>query len=319
MHPELPPAVRARAATQDGLITAAQAREAGMAKAAVDLEVRRHRWVPLLRGVYLVDRDRYEDLEPRVWWRAALLAHGPAYCLVAGSAARAIGLHGPTSEEPYVEIAALSAVSRTTRLGRGLGPAVDGPSVRVRQFAVDPGEVVVVGGLPVRRADLTAIDAGLDLPRPRALSILDSALHLGLATPAGLADAAERAAHRPGIQQLRPLVGLADHRAESMVESHVRLACIDGKVPPDDLQFPVRTDDGRLIAVGDLAWKAGRRRPLIAEADGKSIHDQPEAVYRDRRRGNALVAAACDTVRFTFADALRPDYVANVIRAALAA
>lgn len=319
MRLELPPALRALAAVQDGLITAVQARTAGMSKAAIDVEVRAGRWVALLRGVYLIDLDQYDGLPARVWWRAALLAHGPGYCLVAASGARALGLHGPTREEAQVEIAAFGACSRTRRLARGLRPSIDGPEVMVRQFEVEPSEVVIVDGLPVRRGDLTAIDAGLDLSRGRALSILDSALYLGLATFEELTTAAERAAGRPGIQQLRPLVALADGRAESMVESHVRLACIDGDVPPDELQFAVRDEAGRLLAVGDLAWKKGRPRPLLAEADGKSVHDQPEAVYRDRLRGNALVGAACDTVRFTFADSLRPYYVASVIRAALTA
>jgi hypothetical protein len=290
-----------------------------VAKASIDVEVRARRWLALLRGVYLLDRERYDELPTRIWWRAALLAHGQAYCLVAGSAARAIGLHGPPLVERHVEIAALGGMSRTPRVPRGLAPAVEGPTICVRQFSVDPVDVVLVDGLRVRRAALTAIDAGLDLPRGRALSLLDSALHLGLATPTCLAVATERAKGRPGIQQLRPLVALADGRAESMVESHVRLACIDGEVPPDELQYRVWDDHGRLIAVGDLAWKKHRTRPLLAEADGESIHGQPQAIFRDRRRGNSLVAAACDTVRFTFADALRPHYVASVVRSALAA
>jgi hypothetical protein len=150
------------------------------------------------------------------------------------------------------------------------------------------------------------------------LSVLDSCLHLGLATPDELAAAIEGAKGRLGIGQLRPLADVADGRAESMVESFVRLACIDGGVPPDDLQYKVWSANGRhLIAVGDLGWDKNRPRPLLATADGESVHRLRKPVYRDRTRGNALTTRACDTFRFTFVDANRPAYVAATVRAAL--
>jgi hypothetical protein len=150
--------------------------------------------------------------------------------------------------------------------------------------------------------EIRTVDAALQVDRPTALALMDSALHRGLLTPAGLSASIDQARHRRGIVAVRRLAELADARAESQVESRVRLACIDGDVPPDDLQYVVRDPDGHVLAIGDLAWVAVRRRPLIGEADGESVHALPGAVYRDRTRGNALVAQACDTVRFTYAD-----------------
>jgi hypothetical protein len=160
-------------------------------------------------------------------------------------------------------------------------------------------------------------DAALQLSRPDALAVLDSALHLGLLDRAQMWQAIDLAQHRRGIVELRALAELADGRAESGVESRVRLACIDGHVAPDELQYEVRTPEGHLVAIGDLAWLRALRRPLLGEADGVSIHSTPEAVYRDRFRGNALVAHGCDTIRFTYADSFRPSYIAATVKAAL--
>jgi hypothetical protein len=90
-------------------------------------------------------------------------------------------------------------------------------------------------------------------------------------------------------------------------------------VAPDELQHEVKVPPGIVVAVGDLAWFKRRRRPLLAEADGESVHSLPTPVFRDRRRGNTLVGQACDTVRFVWTDALRPAYIQYVVRQALTA
>jgi hypothetical protein len=314
--------VGALAARQDGCATIAQALRLGVTASEVDSELRSGRWHALLRGTYLVDAELYAAGVPeRAWWRAALLAHGPDTCLVAGTAARLLGLHGLPATQRTVEIAWVGGMPRQRRRSASppSGLAATARDVIVRQLPVRPDEVVTVNGFPIRRGDLTVIDAGLDLDRGGMLSILDSGLHLGICTREQMDAAILAARCRPGVQQLRALALVADGRAESTVESRVRLACIDDGVAPDDLQYVVRDRDGHVVAIGDLGWHRHRRRPLLAEADGESVHSAPRAVYRDRTRGNALAAQACDTVRFTFADALRPRYVTSVVRAALLA
>jgi hypothetical protein len=273
--------------------------------------------------VYLIEPERYvvDSLPMRTWWRAALLAHGPNTCLVASSGAGAFGLHGLPFRPATVEVAIVGGPPRQRRQPSLPLSRADMmvPQILVRQLPVTAHEVVIVNGLPVRRGDLTVIDAGLDLDRAGMLSLLDSALHLGVVTEVDLQVALDAARGRPGIQLLREMAAMADGRAESIVESRVRLACIDGGVPPDDLQYVVRTDDGHVIGIGDLGWHEKRRRPLLAEADGESVHGQPKAIFRDRMRGNALASAACDTVRFVYADTFKPNYIASVIRSALAA
>lgn len=315
-------ALRELASRQDGLVTAAQALTLGYSRTVIGRLRRSGRWRVVAPGVYLIDADLVsEPLSSRVWWRAALLFSGPRACLVASSALRAYGVHGLPFER-CIEVGVIGGPSRHGRRPAQIalrGRDDEAPDLVVRQYAIGVDEIVMQSGLPVRRLEMSLVDTALEAHRGTALALLDSVLHQRLLSTEELRRSVVLAAGRRGVVALRALAELADPRAESQVESRVRLACIDGKVPPDELQFPVYDTVGNLLAIGDMAWLKGRHRPLIAEADGESVHSLPEAVYRDRRRGNALVAQACDTIRFTYADALRPAYVVSVVRAALAA
>jgi hypothetical protein len=154
--------LRALAATQDGLVTLAQAIARGMRPAEIDSEIRAGRWTALLRGVYLLDPDRYAGgANERLWWRAALLAHGPNTCLAASSAVRAFGLHGLPLRQTTVEIAWVGGTPRARRRGdpQLCHSRVATPDIIVRQLPVTAEQVVTIGGFPVRRGDLTVIDA----------------------------------------------------------------------------------------------------------------------------------------------------------------
>src|SRR4051794_22698906 len=310
---------RAIAESQDWLLTTTQAAACGLTRGELAGAVRRRELRRLYRGVYLFDPDLVQDPPRRMVYRAALLSQGDDACLFGVASARMWQVAGLPQDDGVIEVATLGGVSR-----RRLSPVVseahdaDLPPVVVSQVPVAAEELETVDGLRVRNGGLSIIDAALGLDRPSALSVLDSSLHLRLVSPDELLALVALAKGRPGIVQLRSLSEMADARAESPLESRIRLICVDGKVAPDVLQHPVYVASGVLVAVGDLAWVLGRRRPLLAEADGK-VHDLPTAVYRDRRRGNVLVATACDTVRFTWADSRRPAYVLYVVRSALAA
>lgn len=310
---------RTLAERQRWLLTAEQARAAGLLPSQVSGQIRSGAWLPLLRGVYLIDADMFEQLPVQMWWRAALLAHGPDGCLVGRAGARANGCQGLPIEDSEIDVAVIGGVPRASRAMVLSGTPVDGPLVVVRQWPVREDEVVKVDGLRARNPGLSVVDAALSVDRVHALCLFDWALRTGVHTPDTLHLAVARARRRPGVVHAREAAALADGRAASPLESRVRLACIDGEVAPDDLQYVVRDRWAVVVAIGDLAWLRNRTRPLIAEADGKGPHNLPTAVYHDRRRGNALVIQCCDTVRFTWSDSLRPIYVQQVVRSALAA
>lgn len=304
---------------QQWLITAAQLRELNLTRSEIDGWLRSRGGRAVLRGVYLFDADMYEELPESAWWQAALLMHGPAAMLVGRTGARAFGVQGLPAYDDALEVGIVGGVSRVSSLGDPPGGAGCGPRVVVRQLPLEETDVVHVRGLRVRAAARTVVDAALQLDRVHALCVLDSALCLDIVEEPQLLAAVAQAAHRPGCRMLRDVMELADRRSQSPLESRVRLACIDGDVAPDELQYEVKVPPGILVAVGDLAWFKRRRRPLLAEADGESVHSLPKPVFRDRRRGNTLVGQACDTVRFVWQDALRPSYVQYVVRTALAA
>jgi hypothetical protein len=313
--------IRVVACLQDGLITTEQALHLGLSTSDIRTRVRRREWRALTRGVLLIDADLYADgLPERTWWRAALLAQGPGSFLVANTAVRAFGIQG-LPPATAIEVAVPGGVSRLHRRSESaqLALGIDGPKLVVRQLVVPPGEVVEVHGFRARAAVESLIDTGLNSSRPVALSILDSALHLKVVTQDELDWAVLRAAGRRGVVALRRLVQIADGRAESPLESRVRLICVDGGIPPTDLQHVVRDDYENVIAIGDMAWIYRRRRPLLAEADGADVHSTPKAVFRDRVRGNALTARSYDTVRFTWQDTHRPAWIVGTVRAALSA
>jgi hypothetical protein len=172
--------IRARAAAQDGLITTAQAKADGLDHDDVKTLRRRDEWRALARGVYLVDADMYGDALPdRVWWQTALLTHGDQFCLVAVTAVLALGLVGPAPGGRGIEIARIGGASRSPHptASRVLD---GGREIVVRQLPVRETEVIDLGGLRVRNAFHSVIDAALVVDRPTALSLLDSALHTEL-------------------------------------------------------------------------------------------------------------------------------------------
>jgi len=147
---------------------------------------------------------------------------------------------------------------------------------------------------PVR----TVLDCVRTLPLAEALAVSDSALHEGLVDPCDLFDsaAALRGPHRRRIQQV---VGLADGRAESVLESALRAilieAGIDGFIP----QIAVREDQfSARLDLGHPILKIG------LEADGFEHHGGRTALVRDCRRHVNLSIRGWLVLRFSWEDVM---------------
>ncbi|MCB7136735.1 type IV toxin-antitoxin system AbiEi family antitoxin domain-containing protein [Cellulosimicrobium marinum] len=301
----LPHALLARASAQGGLVALAQCRDAGLTDKEVAGLVRRGRFARLTRGVYdtvvspLAARP-WDERRRRAAW-SGLLAYGDEAVAVGTSA---LVLHRVQGLPPHLrpEVAVARAANRRDRDG-----------LRLRQF--DAGMTTVeIAGRRVASLEWALAQAVPELPRPNGLAVLDSSLYRGLLDGAGLRRAHDAARGRRGIASRHPLFELADARAESPLESFARLDCVDDGVPPDVLQLPVRTAGTE--ARGDLAWRRRGGRWLVAEIDGREVHDAPDAVYADRARQNLLVATGrVDVLRFTGRDVGR---IGRTVRAALA-
>ncbi|MGA5466871.1 DUF559 domain-containing protein [Mycobacterium sp. NPDC050041] len=148
----------------------------------------------------------------------------------------------------------------------------------------DGAPLRIVNGRPATTPTWTAVEVARSLRRPRALATLDAALRSETCTRAGLWCAATEQAGRRGIIAVRDLLSLADPRAESPMESELRLVVLDGGLPAPELQYEVHDFDGRLWRL-DLAWPDQR---LAVEYDGMEWHEGADALRRDRVRQEAL-------------------------------
>ncbi len=94
---------------------------------------------------------------------------------------------------------------------------------------------------------------------------------------------------------------MIDGRAESPLETRLRLLLGDAGLLPDETQWPVHHPaTGEFIARLDFAWPTLR---LGIEADGVGPHSEPQALLRDRRSQNDLVRLDWEVLRFTWQDA----------------
>ena len=294
------------ASRQHGVLSLNQAAQLGLTRDDVKTRVRRGQFKRIWRGVLWAAAE-FADEPPWITRaQGALLLHGLDAVLGLGSAATALGISGADGSDDVIHVVLPRGSERHQ---------VEG--IRIHTWNVASTQRMLVGTLATTTAMRTAADLVPRLRRNQAVAFLDSGLNRGLLTPAALEDAQRLAAGRPGAEICRGWWKLADGRAQSALETWTRLDCIDGDVAPDQLQYPVTTDEGHVLGFGDLAWLS-RTRPLIGEADGAGVHAAPSALYRDRYRSNAFVSAGADIIRFTWADARRSGRCAGMARHALA-
>jgi hypothetical protein len=296
-YPGLAEALRL-AYRQDGAISTAQARHAGLTRGQLAQLLRKGGWRRSCRGAYLVPGAH--RLRGRV--RAAML--GRPDSLACGiTAARLLRFDGLPRERPD-EPVHLLLPSATREHARGV----------VLHWARLPAEDVVdVGGIRATSPGRTLADLVLRARRAEAVALMDAALHGGHVTD--LSRVREKTFGRHGSVTRLGWWSLADGRAESPLETRIRLLLRDGGLPPPTPQWLVTDEGGWTIARLDLAWPKYR---LDVEADGRDVHAEPEALYRDRDRQNVLMNLGWTVLRFTWSDALdRPRHTVQATAAAL--
>jgi len=260
------------ATTADLLTVTTRRRIAGFIKAG--------RLIRVCRGVYALD-------EPDMLAKLAaldLIAGQPIVACMATAAA----LYGFDTED----------TSRVHMLD---------PGVRMR-----PSRNVMVHqriGAPLRRVEgrlatapaWTVIEVARTLRRSRALATLDAALHIGACTAGELRAAIREQKGRRGIVKVRELIGCADGRAESPMESEARLVFLDARLPRPELQYAIVDRYGRVWRV-DFAWPEAF---LVAEYDSIEWHVGRERMLHDRLKTARLQECGFTTIPMTVDDIRR--------------
>lgn len=294
------------ASRNGGIVSTIDCRRAGFTYADVASKCRSGEWSRLARGAYLVAADASDGPNRAESVRAAVASFGQDAVVGLQTAADLHGIGG-ASPSTWIHLILPASVGRARRI-------LD-PAIKPHQFALRDEDVTVLSGIRVTTAARTLMDLVCCLDRFGAVAVADSSLNRGLVSEADIAALSVRLAGRRGSVVGRQALAEADGRAESPLETRVRLRAADGKVAPDQLQYVVRRSDGSVLARCDFAWTGSR---LIGEADGVDPHTTPEALFHDRERQNALLAMGFRIVRFTWPDTLTPNRIPEMVRAARA-
>lgn len=276
----------------DGVITLAQAREAGLSARAVQRRVESGRWLRCSRGVYFAADRPFTDAA-RI--RAAVWGYGP-HAVASGLTAG--WWHKLTHFAPErLEV----TVPRDSH-----GRRHDGS--RVRRRDLDPADVTERNGMRVTALPLTVVEAAVQFGGGSRL--MDSALqrHVDLLS---LWRTHLRNKGRTGAPRARRLLQAADHGARSEAERLLHKLLRDADITGWKANY----------RVGSYRVDVGFPGPKVAiEVDGFAFHSGAEEFQIDRTRQNDIVLQRWTVLRFTWLDLAEfPQRVIAVIRSALSA
>jgi very-short-patch-repair endonuclease len=227
--------------------------------------------------------------------------------------AAAVALNGVVSHDAAAVLWGLEMVhepgQRVTVARNRSRATFDG--VRVTRADIDATEVR--DGLRVTTVVRTLLDCAATLALDEAVVIVDSALRKGRVTPAELATAARGLRGRHATR-VRAVMGLVDPRAESVLESLLRVLLAMAGLVPDESQYVIRDRSGRMARV-DFAYLRAR---LVVEADGFEFHSKRADYRRDRQKSNLFCRLDWSLLRFTWEDVrFAPDDVVEAVRVEL--
>ena len=298
------------------VVSASRARAEGCTRSTVARLVRSGRWHQICHGVYLVGwpgpRPRWRELPVVTRVEAALALHGPDAVVSHRSAAWLHQLPEPPGTDATVHL--------TLPPGRERHQ-LPGMALHLRRLRADDVTTLTANAslapepMPCTTLEQTLADVLRTWGDWAAVSALDHALCQRLVDDSAPSVLEPRLWRQRGATDARRRLRLGDGRAQSPLETRIRLIAVAARIPPDELQLPVHDASGHLLGYGDLAWHRPDGRTLVVEADGRRWHEAPEAVLHDRRRANGFVGTGrIDMVRFVWDDTRRPSYVEGVLR-----
>ncbi|CAO5188812.1 DUF559 domain-containing protein [Frankia sp. AiPs1] len=165
-------------------------------------------------------------------------------------------------------------------------------------------------GIPLTSPERTLADLVLAAPgREAAVAVMDAALHAAMVPD--LRAVRHSVTGRRGYRRVQAWWSLADRRAQSPLETRLRLLFADAGLAPPRPQWAVSDAAGQVIAQLDLAWPALR---VAVEADLAPASRPAAMMHRERQRANLLAAMHWTVLRFSDLDvAWFPERVAETV------
>jgi very-short-patch-repair endonuclease len=218
----------------------------------------------------------------------------------------------------------LAGYSAAELLGASCGPA-DAPAevlllrrgrqsyrcagLRVHRDLVDPTETTEVGPYGVTTPVRTAFDLVRWVPTLREKVVaVDAIAFTCKIDPADLLRLRMPHWGARGSRHIVPVLGLCDARAESPMETRIRMALHEHGLPAPHVQFEVEAG-GRARRL-DLAYPSVK---LAVEYDGRD-HRQQEQAHKDLLREAALVRLGWTILRFdAYTVYCHPDRIARTV------
>lgn len=206
----------------------------------------------------------------------------------------------------------LCGFSAATLLGAGCGPPnapaevlVDHdlrrhPGLRVHRGRACGEDVRDVGGCRVTAPLRTAWDLARRSLLVDAVVAVDALARCGEFAPDALLARRREQPGARGARRLEQVVELADPRAESPMETRLRILLVGGGLPAPAVQYRVVDEYGFVLARVDLAYPAAK---LAIEYDG-GHHFTTARARRDRVRDADLADLGWETTRCVDDDVL---------------
>jgi very-short-patch-repair endonuclease len=174
---------------------------------------------------------------------------------------------------------AVPRVTLTRRPEEHTRSLIDGALIRVATLPDD--HVTTAFGIPVTTAARTVMDIARTSGFMEGVVAADSALYKHIAIKVEFAVILEECAQWRGVVRARQVLGFADGRSESALESVARVRFAQFGIRPPGLQVNIRDTQG-FIGRADFCWHEYR---TIAEADGAMKYED-----QGRERARAQLA-----------------------------
>ena len=298
--------LRLRLVALYGVVLTSDLSDCGYGRHGVTALVRAGHLVRVRAGAFVEGtRHRDSDSVTRHLFEARAVARslGRSYAVSHLSAVATLGLPVVTTDLGCVHVSYV-----------GVSYVGQGKSRRDRRLhvhsAVLASDTTVRGGVLVVSPALAVVQTASCDGLRAGLIAADAALARGLVTAGDLAGALASPGHSG---QSARVVEMADGRSESPGESWSRLVFAGLALPAPQLQAEIRDGRGGLVGRVDFLFREQR---VVVEFDGRVKYegaDGRDALFREKRREDALRSLGYQVVRLTWRDLHDPASVARLI------